>query len=128
MLTITHALQHGIQEGLRSQYNSLCMTFPARWGMIKSDPCSLALSLSFSEYIGWYFDKSICGRSDAIMAMDGGISPRVWVNTLRLVPCLSWTYNLKGFFKSGSPKPRAETSFVFIVSKAFWHRVIQVGA
>lgn len=92
------------------------------------NPCSLALSLSFSEYIGWYFDKSICGRSDAIMAMDGGIFPRVWMNTLRLVPCLSWTYNLEGFFKSGSPKPRAETSFVFIVSKAFWHRVIQVGA
>ena len=96
------------------------------WSRVNS--CSLALSLSFSEYIDWYFDKSICGRSDAIMAMDRGIFPRVWMNTLRLVLCLSWTYNLKGFFKSGSPKPKAETRFVFIVSKAFRHHVIQVGA
>ena len=37
MLIIMNALQHSIQEGLRSQNNSLCMTFPARWGMIKSE-------------------------------------------------------------------------------------------
>ena len=31
-------------------------------------PHSSALSLSFSEYTGWYFDKSVCGRSDPILA------------------------------------------------------------
>ena len=34
-----------------------------------------------------------------------------------ILPCLSSTYNLKGFFKSGSPKARARTNFVFMVKE-----------
>ena len=36
------------------------------WSRVK--PHSSALSLSFSENTAWYFDKSVCGRSDPIMA------------------------------------------------------------
>ena len=44
------------------------------------------------------------------------------------MPCLSRTYTLKGFFKSGSPKAGDETNFFFIVSKAVWHSSLQLPA
>ena len=34
-----------------------------------------------------------------------------------ILPCLSRTYNLKGFFKSGSPKARVGSNFVFMVKE-----------
>ena len=51
-------LQHNVQKCLRDQNNSLCTTFPARQSREKT--YYLTLSLSFSEYTDWYFDKSVC--------------------------------------------------------------------
>ena len=52
-----NVLQHRVQEGLGKQNISVCMTLPARRGVMKSEsPLSDPL-LPFSEYTGWYFDR-----------------------------------------------------------------------
>ena len=52
------------------------------------------------------------------LAVGLGMFPRVWVSKPSPIPCLSWTYNLKGFCELGSPSVGAKTSFSFKVSNA----------
>ena len=86
-------LQHNVQEYLRDQNNSLCTTFPARKSSEKT--YYLTLSLSFSEYTGWYLDKSICGK---LSWLDNSL-PVVLVSQLSHIWLFAtpWTATRQGF-------------------------------
>ena len=51
--------------------------------------------------------------------MDGGIFPIVCFNTPRLMPCLSWTYNLKGSFKSDNSKLGLRLTLCLLFQRLF---------
>ena len=61
-----NVLQHSVQEDLGKQNISVCMTLPTRRGVTKSESPLFDLLLAFSEYTGWYFDRSDCGRSHGL--------------------------------------------------------------
>ena len=50
--------------------------------------------------------------------------PRVWVRKLSLIPCLSWTYNLKGFCKLGNASAGAKTSFSWKIPNVTWQSLV----
>ena len=61
-----NVLQHSVQEGLGKKNISVCMTLPTRRGVMKSESPLFDPLLPFSEYTGWYFDRSVCGRSHGL--------------------------------------------------------------
>ena len=64
--TIMNVLQHSVQEDLGKQNICVCMILPTRRGVTKSESPLFDLLLAFSEYTGWYFDRSDCGRSHGL--------------------------------------------------------------
>ena len=61
-----NVLQHSVQESLGKKNISVCMTLPTRRGVMKSESPLFDPLLPFSEYTGWYFDRSVCGRSHGL--------------------------------------------------------------
>ena len=68
MGTVMNVLEHSVQEASRIKALPCALHFQQGGVCSRVNPHSLAFSLPFSEYTGWYLDKLIYGSSDPIVA------------------------------------------------------------